>query len=143
MPEIVLWGHKTVAFLDVWSIEHFVAGVGLFGLARWIALRAHNGLPMPQFKHYIAYLLMIAYGWEAVEFYLETGASGVDAVTHWFQGVEHWSNRLISDPFLVLMGGYIGYKAPKWTWFGRAFSIGWLFIHIYMFPHSMYLHEYL
>lgn len=139
MGEFAWWGHKTIAFFDVWSIEHFIVGLSLFGVARWLSRKAHGGLPLPQFRHYIAYLLMIAFGWEACEFYLETGSSGIDAVTYWFQGVEFWGNRLIADPLLVLLGGYVAFRRPRFVFSARLLSASWLIAHIFIFPHSMHL----
>jgi len=33
--EIILWWPKTVALFDVWSIDHFVAWIGIGALAIW------------------------------------------------------------------------------------------------------------
>lgn len=146
---MVFFGQKTIAFLDVWSLEHFISGIGVSHLCAVIGAvifkggishyKASDVAKNP--KEWLVYILLVACMWEVVEFYLEAGYSGIDAVTHWFQGVEFWANRLISDPILVLIGGYIGLKNKKLVIYARCFSIVWLYVHIFEFPHSMYLHE--
>lgn len=125
-----LWGEKTVATFDVWSIEHLVTG---FCIGAVLYLRE----PSP--RHYYLYALMIAFMWETLEHYLEIGLFGA-RVEYWFQGVEHWSNRLLADPALVLLGAYLYRRASYLKWTARIFSVLWLGVHIFIFPHSMYLH---
>jgi hypothetical protein len=84
-------------------------------------------------------VLMIALLWENLEHYIELGLFGKN-IAYWFQGVEHWSNRLISDNVLVLLGWYIHSKKNKIVWFARIFSAVWIFFHVVVFPHSMFLH---
>ena len=84
--------------------------------------------------------LMFSYMWETLEHYLEVGLWG-NVVSYWLQGVEHWSNRLICDNLMVMLGWWIYQQKNKIVWFARGFSIVWLFVHIFIFPHSMYLHE--
>ncbi len=78
--------------------------------------------------------------WETLEHYLEVGLAG-ETVAYWLQGVEHWSNRLICDNAMVMLGWWIYNQKNRIVWFARVFSIVWLFFHIFIFPHSMYLHE--
>ena len=85
-------------------------------------------------------MLFIAYFWETIEHYLETGLLG-SKVMFWFQGVEAWDNRFISDPLMLLLGYWIVKRWPKLVWPARIFSIVWLFFHIFIFPHSMYLQD--
>ena len=84
-------------------------------------------------------VLFLAYAWETLEHYLETGLAG-SAVEFWFQGVEFWPNRLITDPLMLLLGYLIAKKYPRFVIPARIASVAWLFIHIFIFPHSMYLH---
>jgi hypothetical protein len=84
--------------------------------------------------------MFFAFLWEALEHYLEVGLLGHD-VSHWFQGVEYWANRLIADPLLMLIGYYIVQHYTSIARPARVFSAIWLFFHFFIFPHSMYLHE--
>jgi hypothetical protein len=85
---------------------------------------------------------VIALLWENVEHYVEAGVlSGAigERITYWFQGVEHWSNRLVADNLMVIFGWFIYTRQNKLFWFARIFSTLWMFVHIFIFPHSMYL----
>jgi hypothetical protein len=141
---MTLIGDKTTAWLDVWSLEHLIAGISAYGIACYAVkkLCSHNVISPDLFRRFaFVVLLLMAYGWETVEHYLETGATGSEAVTYWFQGVEFWGNRLIADPLIVLAGGMIAVRYPRSLFPARIFSAAWLVIHIVIFPHSMYLHD--
>lgn len=87
-------------------------------------------------------VLFLAFAWEAVEHYLEIGLLGTN-VEFWFQGVEFWGNRLITDP-LMMVGGYLlAHHVPRIVWPARILSLIWLLVHIFVFPDSMYLHHFL
>ena len=128
------WGLKTVALFDAWSFEHLVAGMSVGGFAQYVN-RKENSLRLD-----LVTCLFLAYCWEAVEHYLEAGLAG-GAVLYWFQGVEFWANRLITDPLLTVGGMMIVRARPRLVWPARAVSAAWLIVHIFVFPHSMYLHE--
>ena len=85
-------------------------------------------------------MLLIAYIWETAEHYLETGLAG-ESVEYWFQGVEFWANRFISDPLITVFGYFISKNYPITVTPARIISLLWLLIHIFIFPHSMYLHD--
>lgn len=139
----MLWGIKTEATFDVWSIEHIIMGISVAWLAQIIVNKIVGQEQVSEtLKKRISFFitLMIAYMWETLEHYLETGLAG-QAVEYWLQGVEHWSNRLISDNLMVLSGWYIYQQQNKMLAFARVFSAIWLIVHIFVFPHSMYLHE--
>jgi hypothetical protein len=140
----VLFGDKTTAWLDVWSLEHLVAGISASTIAyyavKWLCSPQAVPAQMQQ-RLTFSVLLLMAYGWETIEHYLETGVTGIEAVTYWFHGVEFWGNRLITDPLLVLLGGYIAQRYPRSVIPARFFSLAWLVIHLFIFPHSMYLHD--
>ena len=138
--EILLWGVKTVSWFDWWSIEHLLsgisigAGVSLFHQKKNISCKKLK-------QHFDIYaVLLFAYMWEVFEHYLETGLMG-GGVENWLQGVEFFGNRFITDPLLVLFGYFIATQYPKLVFPARIFSFLWLIIHIFIFPHSMYLHE--
>lgn len=142
------WGEKTTSLLDVWTVEHFISGIALMGVVYYLC---HRFLPeifksehVPKKKKdflLCLILLAIALYWESFEFYMEAGYSPYHDVTYWFHGVEHWSNRLVSDPLITVMGGYVGLRYIRWTLAARLVSCSWLALHIFVFPHSMYLHE--
>lgn len=139
----MIWGLKTEAAFDVWSIEHLVMGVSVAWIASLICDKMVGKEEISAtLKTKISFVitLMVAYMWETLEHYLEIGLFG-SAVQFWLQGVEHWSNRLIFDNVMVLSGWYIYQQEHKMLWFARVFSCIWLFVHIFVFPHSMYLHE--
>ena len=139
----MLWGVKTESTFDVWSVEHIIMGISVAWLAQIIVNKIVGQEQVSEtLKKRISFFitLMIAYMWETLEHYLETGLAG-QAVEYWLQGVEHWSNRLISDNLMVLTGWYIYQQQNKMLAFARVFSAIWLIVHIFVFPHSMYLHE--
>lgn len=139
----MLWGVKTEASFDVWSIEHIIMGISVGCFASWLCKKIVGEEKISEkLQTKISFLitLMVAFMWETLEHYLEEGLWGA-AVEFWLQGVEHWSNRLICDNLMVLSGWYIYQQKNKVVWFARIFSFVWLFVHIFIFPHSMYLHE--
>ena len=138
----MLWGNKTVAVFDFWSIEHLLAGMTLGIMVQFIRRKIYQGSHEDLTARFmeISLLFAISFFWEVIEHYLELGLAG-DAVTYWFAGEEYWANRIISDPLLVY-GGYL-VSRHNYLLAGRAryLSFLWLFVHIFLFPHSMYLHE--
>lgn len=139
----MMWGLKTEAAFDVWSIEHLVMGVSVGWLSMWIADRLIGDEKISdalRLKISFVVTLLVAFMWESLEHYLEIGLAGV-TVQNWLQGVEHWSNRLVFDNLMVMSGWWIYQQKNKIVWFARVFSVVWLFVHIVIFPHSMYLHE--
>lgn len=136
------WGHKTISMFDIWSFEHILAGIAFTGVV--CAVLKMMKKPPRKFNdvNTITPILMLSFMWEALEHYFETGLLGSD-IQEWFQGVEHWSNRLIGDSLAVILGAYIYFKWPKVLWPFKAVSIAWLSVHIIFFPHSMYLQQFL
>jgi len=142
----ILWGLKTQAIFDVWTFEHILSGISaghgvrLYhkGLLKGVLdFERHNRKII---KLDVVAVLFLAFAWEAVEHYLEVGLAG-GAVEFWFQGVEFWANRLIADPLMAVLGYFIATRFPVFVWPARILSLTWLFIHVFIFPHSMYLHE--
>lgn len=141
-----LWGHKEVAIFDVWSIEHILAGLSMGALVIKLTnyfFTRYGFSDHPQMKRHmdIYAVLFISYLWETVEHYLETGLLG-GTIEFWFAGVEMWGNRIITDPLMVVIGYLIAKKYPQAVWPARILSVIWLFFHIIIFPHSMYLHTF-
>jgi len=139
---MLIWGLKTKAFFDVWSIGHFMSGITLGGLIAGKKVSALENLPKKYFYRYHLYkILFFSFLWECIEHYLETGLAGIQ-VEYWFQGVEYWANRLITDPLLVVCGYFLVQRHQSVLLPARIFSAVWLFFHIFIFPHSMYLHTF-
>jgi hypothetical protein len=144
---MLLWGCKTEAMFDLWSIEHFINGIALAGSAAFVTRKIlKNTECSPKVQKIFSFLVLLtaALLWECVEHYLEsgilTGAIG-DRVTHWFQGVEHWTNRLIGDTLTVMLGWYVYNWKKNLAIPAKIVSLVWLIVHIFVFPDSMYLHR--
>ncbi|MCL2176191.1 MAG: hypothetical protein FWB73_09120 [Treponema sp.] len=142
---MLLFGHKTTSMFDLWSIEHFANGLGITAITVIIIGKLFKETENDPFlKKKISFILLFTLSlfWECVEHYIEAGilsGSAGDRVTHWFQGVEHWSNRLIGDTLMVMLGWYVFTKVKKLALPAKIFSLIWLIIHIFVFPDSMYL----
>src|SRR3989344_5821068 len=142
-----IWGLKTVAMFDVWTFEHILSGLSIGYLIKKGNQKHLKNISLVKFfeshpsviRFDIITVLFLAYLWETVEHYLETGLAGA-SVEFWFQGVEVWTNRMIIDPLMMIIGYYIAFKNPKWIVPARVISVLWLLIHVFIFPHSMYLH---
>jgi hypothetical protein len=138
-----IWGVKTVAIFDVWSIEHLLSGISVGSFVIVQNRKKLQGLldhsPIHRRMDYF-FLLFLAYAWETLEHYLEVGLWG-DKVEYWFQGVEFWANRLISDPLLLVIGYWVAKRYVHAVTPARLLSMVWLLVHLFVFPHSMYLHE--
>ena len=138
---IQLFGHKSVALFDVWTIEHFFSGANLCVL--FILLRSRFNLgddPKTKLMLEFFFVLTIELFWEVTEHYLEVGAI-IPSVEYWFQGVECYANRAISDPIITMAGFFFIRKFMQFRVFSSVFSAAWLFFHIVIFPHSMYLQD--
>lgn len=138
---IQLFGHKSVALFDVWTIEHFFSGANLCVL--FILLRSRFNLgddPKTKLMLEFFFVLTIELFWEVTEHYLEAGAI-IPSVEYWFQGIECYANRAISDPIITMAGFFFIRKFMQFRTFSSIFSAIWLFFHIVIFPHSMYLQD--
>lgn len=138
----MIWGVKSLACFDVWSFEHFFSGVSL-GATFLVYMERYLKVDPNNRYHthiYFSGVLMLTYCWETLEHYLETGLLGPE-VTYWFQGVEFWANRMITDPLMNLAGAWVLRRARYIVKGVRVFIFIWLVIHIFVFPNSMYLHE--
>jgi len=137
----MIWGDKTLAYFDIWSIEHLVSGITLGSLIIFIYDKLNIKEKDANYKwlYYIS-VIFVAYLWESLEHYLESGLIN-ETVTFWFQGVEFWGNRLITDPLLLILGSFLYLRYNQLVKFSRIFSGVWLISHIFIFPHSMYIQE--
>lgn len=138
---MIFFGDKTIAWLDLWSLEHFFAGCNSA-----VALSYILSKYFPDFSRQknlniqIILLLCLEFYWEMIEHYLESGAS-FDAITNWFQGVEYIGNRLVGDPIVTLLGLFFITKFPKTRAFSVVFSMAWLFVNIFVMSDSMELNR--
>lgn len=142
----IIWWVKTIAMMDAWTIEHVLSWLSV-----WHLVKSNNQSVFKKFfgiesnnirtKYFdLLWVLFIAYLWETIEHYLEVWIAW-KYVEYWFQWVEYWPNRIIFDPLMLVLWYIIAKKYPKLVIPARICSIVWLFVHIFVFPHSMYLHE--
>jgi hypothetical protein len=142
----MIWGLKTLSFFDIWSFEHLLSGISIGAFSLYInkkmliKISKNNQKKINTSYFDIIFILFVAYAWETLEHYLENGLMG-ESIMYWFQGVEFWANRLISDPLLTVIGYYLSKKYGYLVTPARIISLLWLLIHVFLFPHSMYLHE--
>ena len=128
--------------MDVWTIEHLFSGISI---GYWVILFNVKLLGVGVDRKMQLYIeliniLMIAFFWETLEHYLELGLAG-EQVAYWFQGEEFWMNRLIFDPLMLIIGYLLAKRFTMLILPARLLSLAWLAIHIFIFPHSMYLHQ--
>ncbi|RAP37735.1 hypothetical protein DID80_03740 [Candidatus Marinamargulisbacteria bacterium SCGC AAA071-K20] len=142
----LIWGLKTTSLMDVWSIDHVLSGMSVGYIAYTFnrSLQHKYSLKVENETFFtiidIVLVLLLAFMWETFEHYLEIGLMG-STVEYWFQGVEYWANRFIFDPLMLVVGYfYIRSHGSQINVF-RVLSVLWLVVHIFIFPHSMYLHE--
>lgn len=144
-----LFGDKTVSVFDLWTLEHFLAGLAGAWLVRKIGESYFPEIFKTQnlSKQFLILAALIALPmtllWECIEFYLEAGYTHNDGITYWFQGVEYWANRIIGDPVITLAGGYLGLRYPHLIIPTRFVSLAWVALHVFFFPHSMYLQQFI
>ncbi len=106
LPRLV--GDRREAILDLWSLQHFCAGI-LLG-----ALLVRTSLATLSWRSFLSVILLLALVWEAAELAMEAGWFGA-AISTWKDGFEHWSNRLVGDPLMVSTGGLVGRRyAHAW-----------------------------
>jgi hypothetical protein len=141
---MLLWGLKTEAAFDLWSLEHLANGATMAAAAHCILCTFLSNRVTKEQRPWVSLLLVLtaALFWENVEHYVEAGllpgAWGA-RVTFWFAGIEHWSNRLLGDNLMVFLGWFIYTKRPRFALAAKIFSTFWLLLHIFVFPDSMYL----
>lgn len=137
-----LLGEKEIAWFDLWSVEHFVGGMTIGGLLIW-GSGAHRDTQAAKRmgrQSFLLAVLAVSYAWESLEFYIEAGYVW-DRATYWMQGIEFIGNRLVTDPLLVLAGAVTAWRVPRMRLFAPVFSGIWLFFHVLVFPHCMFLQD--
>ncbi len=126
-----LFGPKTCSVFDAWSFEHVLSGCSIGHLLRQT---------MRDKRQQLLALGVIAFAWEVLEHYLEEGLAGHN-VALWFHGVEFWANRLLADPTMMLLGWATAERRPGFVIWARVMSLAWLALHVFAFPHSMWLQD--
>lgn len=136
-----LFGHKSLALFDVWTIEHFFSGANLAFLFAFLRSKFNLG-DDDKTKLALECLMVLCLElfWEITEHYLEEGAI-IPAVEYWFQGVECFWNRAVTDPIITMAGFFFIRNFMQFRVFSSVFSAVWLFFHVIIFPHSMYLQD--
>ena len=133
LPQLV--GDRRTAIFDLWSLQHFCAGI-LLG-----ALLTRTALASAPWRSFLLFSVLLALFWEAAELAMEAGWFGA-AISNWKDGFEHWSNRLVGDPLMVSIGSLIGRRyARAWKIVLAPVTI-WLLINVTS-PSSMYIQRHL
>ena len=122
----MLFGDKTSAVFDIWSIEHLINGIILTFILNKIFLDR---------KYTFVFLLLISCFWECLEHYLEEGLCG-SKIQNWFAGTEYWGNRLFGDNLMVILAYFIYNRYPKSIYFSFILSAFFLLLHLFC-PSSM------
>lgn len=142
----LFWGLKTIAAFDVWTFEHILSGLSVGAIAMRYSEKHLSKISNKSLKFHgstlryeIIFVLLLAFMWETMEHYLEVGIAG-ETIKYWFQGVEAWVNRFITDPLMLVLGYYLAKRFPFLVNPARIMSFVWLYVHVFIFPHSMYLH---
>ena len=141
-----LWWVKTEAMMDAWSFEHILSWISvgflimssnykIFEKKIWFDSTKINTRYFD-----LVWVLFLAFAWETIEHYLEVWIAW-ETVKIWFQWVEYWPNRIIFDPLMLVFWYFLARKYTKIIAPARFLSVVWLIVHVFIFPHSMYLHE--
>jgi hypothetical protein len=134
LPRLV--GDRSDAIFDLWSLQHFCAGV----LLGTILLRSKL-IHFPAWKELAMVVALFALSWEATELAMEAGATG-HAIAVWKGSFEHWGNRLVGDPLMVISGALIARRfSYAWKIVLLPAAI-WLVVNVSS-PNSMYIQHWL
>lgn len=138
-----LLGSGASAIMDVWAPNHLITAFCIGLLISGRRDQVLSILPPKYFYRYHLYkILFYTFLWECFEHYLEEGMLGT-AIQDWFQGIEYWGNRLITDPILVILAYVLVQRYSVLVIPARFIGCTWLFVHIIVFPHSLFLQQYL
>ena len=130
ISDVSLFGHKQNSIFDVWTITHIATGAVLAYIT--ISLRVIN------FHHPIMLLLLVSFGWEIIEHYIEL--SEIAVVSSWFAGQESFFNRLIADQVAVIFGFLLIKWEPRLLLPAMLVALGILGLHIWT-GDSMFLYR--
>lgn len=102
-----LFGATNEAAFDLWSGQHIMNGVMFAAL--YAFLRRDE---TPTVRELVWFVLLCSTIWEVIEACTDLGWAG-NVVANWMTGVEHWSNRLLADPGLVVVGALFYRRFPR------------------------------
>lgn len=130
ITDIKLFGHKSTSIFDIWTLAHISIGavVGYFA----IILRS------VEFHHPIMLLLLIFFGWEIVEHYIEI--SNIMYLSDWFGGQENILNRLVGDQVAIVLGFLLIKQKPSFLPLAVLLAGSVLVFHLAI-GNSMYLFQ--
>jgi len=109
------FGYRNYAVFDLWSIHHGFAGVVI---GKIVLQKFEKPLT------FVCAVLIVALSWEGLELLMEYGNMGT-AISAWKGGYEHWGNRLIGDPLMVMVGGLIARKNHQIWKYALIYCIVW------------------
>ena len=136
----IFFGHKSVALVDLWTLQHVASGVAIGAFVTW---------QLGDWQHLIERTLFqviirvgsLAVLWEGFEYQFELGMLGHE-VAEWKDGIEHWANRCIVDPLAVLFGAFVYRRWDKTLLPARWFSLVWIGANV-LAPTCMSIQEWL
>lgn len=131
LTEVKIWGDKTEAMFDIWFLQHTLSGM----VASFLLLNLRSTQ-----KYSLLIVIVFAYSWEFLEFFLETDSYVV--VMTWMAGLEHPINRYAVDPLAAILGYVIINRFPRWVTFALIVNICFAIVHLW-FGDSMAIQQFL
>jgi hypothetical protein len=119
---VQLWGHKTTALFDLWTLQHIATGI----VIAYILTKIKYFSLSPVWT-----ILLLSLFWESLELILELGhLRGLDGVVYQ-TGVEFWLNRSLTDPLAMIFGARMFRLNPKVFGYSVGFMVIWLLVNLY------------
>ena len=119
---------------DLWSFQHFGFGILTGSFLAYVGVAS-----IKTWQQFGLFVLLLALDWEATELSMEAGWFG-GAIASWKGGYEHWANRFVGDPLMVVLGGMFSRKF-KFAWIGALVPVAvWQIINVAS-PHSMHIQQ--
>ncbi len=138
---MIIFGDKTLALFDLWSLEHFFTGCNTAVALAFFSKKFLSKYDQKsQETMQVMMMLLLELLWEVIEHYLEAGISH-EAITNWFQGVEYFWNRAFFDPIVTVLGLFFIRRFPRMKIFAAVFSIVWLYVNIFIYSDCMGLNR--
>ena len=134
-----LFGAKTQAPFDFWTLQHLINGIVFARAHRFFQEDLENTVWRK--GDCLWTILFLAFVWEGFEAGAETGMWGTE-IAQWFWGLEHWTNRVITDPLLLGIGGLIYIIYPRSLKPALVIATLWLMMNLIM-PDSMALQHFI
>lgn len=123
VSDAVLWGHKTVALFDLWTLQHIATGA----IIAHVLTRTNYASQSTLWT-----IIMLSLFWESLELILELGhLQGLREIGIWTGGVEFWVNRVFIDPLAMIFGAAMYKYNKKIFSYSFIFTIVWLLNALY------------